>query len=145
MNEIGKPVLRLRDLYDASYDAIAAELGDPGDSGATVQRSPEWLDILIWNVVIAFVVSLSANAAYAALSERFRRRGRVNRTDIEETGAEILEVKVTLKLRDSNEATDNVLDVVYSVHQSPDAREKAERIVRLLSEKVEQHAQRDRE
>lgn len=96
-------------LHDACADETVLVL-DPLITAAEddgVYRAPEWIDLLIWNVFVAFGVGISSNAAFAGLQSLFDKQGHATRPELD-ANADAL----------SNEPLDQEAKVTFETRQA---------------------------
>ena len=72
-----------------------------------VHRAPEWVDLLLWNVVVAFYVGIASNAAFDGLKRLIARRGHVTRSELDDCSEAI-----------SKEILDGSSAVTFEVRQT---------------------------
>jgi hypothetical protein len=93
----------------------AAYLQDLRTTGVSGYTSPDVLDLVLWNVVIAYAINLAASGSYELFRSLWKRfQGRVPQThDEQEQYGDILEVELkTLSLSNHQEAKATALRVV---------------------------------
>jgi hypothetical protein len=124
------------DSIQLARDRHRGELGEL--IAETIERSgtelsaPALLDLILWNVVIAYFVSLSANASYALIKGKLAKKGRIDQGDLAEVSTELVEPTpiVTAPPADTVDRVAAVL-IEFKVAESV-AKEMAEKIMQTL-------------
>jgi hypothetical protein len=72
--------LTAHDLFELTRGKIASKIQDANNS--QVLHSPDWVTLLVWNVIVSFAVNVCSNAAYAILKERLQQKGKITSEDL---------------------------------------------------------------
>ena len=99
-----------------------------------VQRAPEWVQLLIWNVLVAFSVGIGANATFAGLQRLIQKNGQATRRELDEYSETLEEepitgdaavtfetrqlLAMTIRRMTSKSPTDSQLDAVVKLLRS---------------------------
>lgn len=109
---------------------------------AEVQPSPDLAELLYWNVVVSFVVSVVANAAYDGLVYCLNSKGRVEPSDLAKFQAE-LNAPVMIPSLDEARAAENriatLLETQY-FYAPNDAKETAASAIQIIVSQADVNA-----
>jgi hypothetical protein len=128
-------ILTAMDLYEKTHEAIKP-LIERASVDLQIEQSGEWYDLVIWNIIISFLVNVSANVVYDSLKERLQRRGHLEQHDIEVHIRELRETKVHVARSESPNSKESTANVLFSFLHQERVTETVDHISQVLIDAV---------
>lgn len=100
--------------------------------GTSHFRSVEFVDLIVWNILVAFVVNLAASTAYDWIRERIRRGERLREAEMDRAMA-VLDEPLPAVTAEEAEAAAQVAVLLYDYEITPSG---SKAICRLLIAEV---------
>lgn len=129
-----KAKFTLSDAYSSVRGPISEELDRISIDAAAKYNSPDYLGLILWNVVIAFFVSLSASAVFEGLKGILDKNGYLTRREIEESKEVIENADLDIDIKLIERGRRSVKRVIEIAVRSKQPNEVTERIIDKLVE-----------
>lgn len=112
------------------------------ESLSEVQPSPDMVDLVIWNVVVSFFVSIASSAAYDGLLLCFKNKGRVEPSDLGKLSQELNMQVVVPTLQETKAAGERIATLLQTqyFYAEKDAKQMATEAVAEIVSQVDVNA-----
>jgi hypothetical protein len=117
-------------------------LAENDERFSEVQPSPDLLDLVIWNVVVSFVVSVVSNAAYDGILLCLQRKGRIEPSDLAQLQQELNMQVIVPSFAETEAAGARIATLLQTQYSYPeeDAKRTAAEAVQLIVSQVDVNA-----
>lgn len=123
-----KNKLTLKTVYDRTYPDLIDQLSDLQTDG-DIYHSPDILELIVWNIVIAFAVNVAASATYESLSQLLKKNKPITRRDLEENKNIIENQEFTMEITKKGNAKTSVKRIVNGYFRAEVSDHLAEKII----------------
>lgn len=123
----------IRHVYDRHRGMLGELIAEAVERSGTELSAPSVIDLILWNVVIAYFVSLSANASYGLIKSKLSKNGRLDQGSLAEVSDD-LTLPATFVASPTAATADQIVAVLIEFNvPKPTAKELAEKIVGIIS------------
>lgn len=101
--------LSIAEAYEKKKERLAKEIASAIEGGPL--SSPDIVQLVIWNVIVAYFISLTANATYPSLSDWITEKGRLTLLDLKIAENEVIK-KVVLSFDQREAAKRQIIGIL---------------------------------